>query len=105
MSDKYEITGTVKLVGEMQTFGSGFTKRPLVVTTADKYPQDVQIEFVKEGCSKLDGVGPGDEVTVAFNIRGSEYNGRYFVNLQGWKLDKLSTSNAVAAEDDEEPGF
>ena len=25
----------------------------------------------------------GDNVSVSINLRGSEYNGRYFVNLQG----------------------
>jgi hypothetical protein len=25
-------------------------------------------------------------VTVSFDIRGREYNGRYFNNLQGWKI-------------------
>ena len=30
----------------------------------------------------------GQEVTVHFNLRGNEYNGKYYVNLQAWRLDK-----------------
>ena len=34
----------------------------------------------------LDSLQPGQEITVTFDIRGREYNGRYFNNLQGWKI-------------------
>ena len=36
-------------IGEVQSFPSGFTKREFVVTTAaDKYPQDLKFEIVKD---------------------------------------------------------
>ncbi len=83
----YEARGTIKLIGELQTFPSGFSKREFVVTTAhDRYPQDIKFETVKEKCSLLDGFSPGQEVVVSFDIRGNEYNGKYFVNLSCWKL-------------------
>ncbi len=83
----YDITGKVKLIQEAQTFASGFTKRELVVTVEDsKYPQDINLEFLKDSVSKLDGINEGDQVTVTFDIRGREYNGRYFNNLAAWKI-------------------
>jgi hypothetical protein len=36
----------------------------------------------------LDGVSVGDNVKVAFDIRGSEYKERFYVNLNAWKLSK-----------------
>ena len=84
----YELTGKVKLVQDAQTFGSGFTKREMVVTVEDgKYPQDISLEFVQDKVSLLDTVHEGQEVTVTFDVRGREYNGRYFNNLQAWKID------------------
>ena len=66
---------------------SGFTKREFVVTTGqDKYPQDLKFEVVKDKCSMLDSFSAGDEVQVNFDIRGNEFNGKYFVNLSCWKL-------------------
>ena len=83
----YELSGKVKLVQDAQTFGSGFTKRGVVVTVEDgKYPQDILLEFVQDKVSLLDAVQPGQQVTVSFDIRGREYNGKYFNNLQGWKI-------------------
>jgi hypothetical protein len=83
----YEASGTVKMIGEVQSFASGFTKREFVVTTAnDKYPQDLKFEVVKDKCAMLDTYSTGDEVQVTFDIRGNEYNGKYFVNLSCFKL-------------------
>jgi hypothetical protein len=81
------LTGKVKLVFEAKTFGSGFTVREFVVTVEDgKYPQDICLQFVQDKVSLLDSITEGQEVTVSFDIRGREYNGRYFNNLVGWKI-------------------
>ena len=84
-----EITGSVKLIGKTEEVGTnGFTKRLLVVTTNDQYPQDLPIDFVKDKTFLLDSFKIGDAVTVGINLRGSEYNGRYYLNAQGWKINK-----------------
>ena len=83
----YDLTGKVKLIQAAQTFDSGFTKREMVVIVAEgKYPQEINLEFVQDKISLLDNLQIGQEVTVTFDIRGREYNGRYFNNLQGWKI-------------------
>ena len=83
----YETAGKVKWIGDTQTFPSGFSKREFVVTTAhDKYPQDIKFDMVKDKCPLLDGFDLGQDVQVSFDIRGREYNGKYFVDLSCWKL-------------------
>ena len=87
----YEAAGKIKLINATQSFPSGFTKREFVVTTsADKYPQDLKFEIVKDKCSLLDSFEEGQEVQVTFDIRGNEYNGKYFVNLSCWKIQAAS---------------
>lgn len=82
----YEAQGTIKVINDTQTFGSGFTKREFVITTDAKYPQDIKFEIVKDKCSWLDKHQVGQAVTVSFDIRGNEYNGKYYVNLNCWKI-------------------
>lgn len=94
----FQISGKIKLIENTQTFGSGFTKREFVITTADdKYPQDIKFEVVKDKCSQLDQFSKDQAVQVNFDIRGNEYNGRYFVNLNCWKLEALDGSTAKAS--------
>lgn len=83
----YELSGKIKLIEETKTFGSGFTKREFVVTTSDsKYPQDIKFEIVKDKCTLMDQFSAGQDVVVNFDVRGNEYNGRYYVNLNCWKI-------------------
>ena len=83
----YELTGKIKLIQDEQSFPSGFSKREMVVTVEDgNYPQDISLEFVKDKARLLDDLQPGEEVTVSFDIRGREHNGRYYNNLQAWKI-------------------
>ena len=100
-----EITGTITQIDEIQTFESGFTKREFVITTDEKYPQDVKFELFKESTDKIDKFKVGEAVTVAFNVRGSEWKGRYFVNLNAWKIDavEIEEKKAVQTGEDDLP--
>ena len=58
-----EVIGKVKLISEVQTFGSnGFRKRELVVTTDEQYPQMIMVEFVQDKCDLLNNFAVGQDV-------------------------------------------
>jgi hypothetical protein len=89
-----ELTGKIKLISDTQTFDSGFSKREFVVTTTEQYPQDIKMEVVKDKCSLLDRFTVGTDVKVAFNLRGNEYNGKYYVNVQAWRIEPAENVQA-----------
>ena len=101
----YEITGTLKKVYDTQTFASGFTKREFVVTTEDdRYPQEVALACTRDDCAQLDNLQLGERLRVTFRIRGREYNGRHFVNLDAYKVERLdSAGGAEDAPPDHDP--
>jgi single-strand DNA-binding protein len=84
-----ELTGKIKLINPTQSFDSGFSKREFVLTTKDQYPQDIKIEVVKDKCDLLNSFNPGDDIKVSINLKGNEYNGKYYVSIQGWKIERL----------------
>ena len=84
-----QLTGTIKVIFQAETYPSGFTKREFVVTTKEQYPQDIKIELVNDKTAILDSFSEGQEVTVHFNVRGNEFNGKYYVSLQGWKVEEV----------------
>ena len=94
-----QLTGTIKLIGDVQTFDSGFRKVEFVITTNDeKYPQDVKFEISQDKVDdfiKYNKVGAC--VDVDFNVRGNEYNNKYYVNLSAWKVFK-SDANKPATD-------
>ena len=100
----YELTGKIKLIQDPRTFDSGFTKREMVVIDEDgRYPQEINLEFVQDKVALLEPLQPGQEVTVSFDIRGREYNGRYFNNLQGWKVVTVSAGQENPAMEQHYP--
>lgn len=83
-----EIKGTIDFIGEVENIGNnGFTKRLLVIKTDETYPQTIPIDFVKDKTSLLDFSNIGQKVKVSINLRGNEYNGKYYLSAQGWKLE------------------
>ena len=95
-SNMSEIKGKVIRVGETEQIKDTFKKRELVVETDDQYPQSIPVEFVQDKTELLNGLAEGDSVTVHYNLRGREWNGKYYVNVQGWRLEKLATASAPA---------
>ena len=92
-----EITGKIKLIGEVQTFGAnGFQKREMVVTTEDQYPQMIMIEFTQDKCELLNTYQVGENVKVSINLKGREWinpqgEAKYFNAIQGWRIESAST--------------
>jgi len=91
-----DITGKVHVIGETEEFGNnGFTKRMIVIETQDQYPQKLPIDFVKDNTKLLDKFQEGQEVKISINLRGNKHNGKYYVNIQGWKIENLGAPDAL----------
>lgn len=89
-----EVIGKIKVIGEVQEFGSqAFKKRELVVVTEDQYPQMIMIEFNQDKTDMLNSFEVGTDVKVSINLRGREWinpqgEAKYFNSVQAWKIEK-----------------
>jgi hypothetical protein len=84
-----EIQGELIVKGETETIGQkGFKKRIAVVKTDEQYPQTIPVEFTQDKVFLLDNFQIGDIVKIGINLRGTEWKGKYFANIQGWKINK-----------------
>ena len=93
----FEIKGKIKVLFDRQDFPSGFFKRDFVITTNDQYPQDIKFGALKERVEQLDGLSVDDEVTVKFDVKGREYNGNYYVDLNAWRIERGASSQVSQA--------
>lgn len=90
MSDYCEMEGSLSQIKEKQTFNSGFYKQEFILSKEDgKYPQEIKFELLKDKVELLSVFKEGDEVSVRFDIRGSEYKGRHYVNLVAFSVTSL----------------
>jgi hypothetical protein len=84
----FEVKGTLKKLFDQQDFPSGFYKRDFVVTTMEQYPQDIKFSALKEKSEQLGQYAEGDVLNVKFDLRGREYNGQYYVDLNAWRIER-----------------
>ena len=84
------LTGFIYKILPEQKISDTFTKRELIIETEEKYPQKVKIEFINSGINNLMDKKEGQQVKVCFNVRGREWNEKYFVSLNGWRIELLA---------------
>lgn len=93
-----EVLGKVHLIGQTEVVGSAvtFKKRLIVIKTDEQYSQLIPIDFVQDKCDILDSYKVGDDVKVSINIRGNEYNSKFYVSLNGWRISKSDNAPTPA---------
>jgi single-strand DNA-binding protein len=82
-----ELEGVLLQKFDTQKVKDSFQKREFILETSESYPQKIKFELTQDKCSLLDNKKVGDQLKVSFNIRGSEWQGKYFTNLQAWRLE------------------
>lgn len=105
-----EITGKITKIMDAQTFSSGFTKREVIVTTQEQYPQPISIEFLQDKVDMVNELKVGDDVKVSINIRGREWTNpegvtRYFNSIVGWRVEKIMSENVMPSTQTPDQSF
>lgn len=110
-----EIKGTIIKVGELETYKNDFTKKSVVLKTEEKYPQELQIDFIKDNIRKIDTIQVGNKVTIGYNLRGRKYTkdgvDKWFTSIEGWivtyheKVDTPSKPEPVVEIDNDDLPF
>ena len=96
---------------ETATFGaSGFKKREFVVEYSEnpQYPEFIKFELIQDKCEQLDGFNIGQELNIAFNLKGRKWTNPkgevvYFNSLQAWRIsaaNDISTSSPQDSSND-----
>jgi len=60
--------------------------RDFVIKTDEQYPQYIKFQLMNDKTSQVDGFNEGQNIEVSFNLRGRESDGKFFTNLQAWKV-------------------
>ena len=99
-----EITGKVVKLKPIETFQSGFQKRTVVVKTAEQYPQELPIDFLKDAVDKLVDISEGSNVKVGVNLKGNRYTNAKgeevnTVSLVGWFINATDGAGTPNAHD------
>mgnify|MGYP000282242693 CR=1 FL=1 len=101
----FEVEGKLHKKFDTESKTDTFQAREFVIETEGNYPQMVKFQLVQDRCALLDPFEEGQMIKVHFDLRGREWNGKYFTNLNAWRLEEggqqqaAPTSAPPAAED------
>lgn len=91
-----QLKGKIIQVLDLQT-GEGangqWKKQEYVLETTDsKYPKKVVFSLWKDKIDEFN-LSEGQDVDVSIEIESREFNGRWYTNVQAWRLNSASNSD------------
>lgn len=73
--------------------GKEWKKQSFVIDTGAQYNPMVCFSlFGEEKISMLNNLSAGQEVEVSFNLSSREYNGKWYHNIDAWKIDAMTNA-------------
>jgi single-strand DNA-binding protein len=87
----FEIEGTLHKVFEAENKSGKFVSREFVIQIqSGNYPEYPKFQLVQDRVNIIDGMNEGEKIKVYFDLRGREWQGKYFGNLNCWRVEKAS---------------
>ena len=95
--------------------GKEWKKQSFIVDTGAQYNPEICFQlFGEEKIDILKHHNEGDEIEVSFNLYSREFNGKYFHNIDAWRIESVANTktnqmqeapefNTPANEDDDLP--
>ncbi|MDZ7877566.1 MAG: DUF3127 domain-containing protein [Saprospiraceae bacterium] len=93
----FEIVGKLLRKYPTESKSDKFQAREFVIEVVNgnsQYPEFVKFQLTQERCGLLDSYNEGTDIKVHFDLRGREWQGKYFTNLNCWRIEQASTEGA-----------
>ena len=95
-----EITGklvkTLPIESGTSRAGKEWKKQSFVIDVGDEYNPEVCFSlFGDEKIKLITGLDIGSNLKVGFNVSSREFNGKYYDNLDAWRVDVAGAGDTV----------
>lgn len=85
------LKGTIHAIMSEQQITDNYKKKEVVITVDEEtnYPQQIICAAGNTKIELLNGFNHGDRVKAHCNLKGKGSNGKYFNNLELWKIERM----------------
>ncbi len=99
LSVKGRITNILEIESGTSKAGKEWKKQGFVIDTGAQFNPEVCFSlFGDEKINMLRDFGPGQEVEVSFNISSRDFNGKWYHNIDAWKITSIGQGSPVGNE-------
>jgi hypothetical protein len=74
--------------------GKDWVKQEFVLETQETYPKKICIGVMGDKTQELKKFVTGNEVKVSLNLESREYNGKWYTNVNAWRIEAASAGSA-----------
>jgi single-strand DNA-binding protein len=93
----FEIDGIVEKIYDTEQKTDTFQTREFVIRTEEQYTQFVKFQMTQDKCAMMNNFKEGDRIKVYFDLRGRQWQDKYFTNLNAWKVEALGAEKSDPA--------
>jgi single-strand DNA-binding protein len=95
----FEIEGKLhKKFDTEQKSGSFQTREFVLLDEKGQYANYIKFQLVQDRVEAIDSIDEGAMIKVYFDLRGREWQGKYFTNLQAWRIEAVGASQGAKAK-------
>ena len=73
--------------------GKDWVKQEFVLETQETYPKKICIGMMGDKTNEISKFRVEDVVKVHLNLESREYNGKWYTNVNAWKIEQAMASN------------
>ncbi len=98
----FQVDGKLHRIFSTEQKSEKFRAREFVIEVTDgKFPQMIKFQLTQDKCEAIESFSEGEQITVHFDLRGREWNDKYFTNLNAWRLESPKAGSASEGGDAE----
>jgi len=92
----FEVVGRLHKKFDTEKKTESFQAREFVIEIDGNYPQFIKFQLVQDKCSIIDDYNEEDSIKVHFDLRGRQWQDKYFTNLNAWRVEAGTAPSATA---------
>jgi len=73
--------------------GKDWVKQEFVIETQETYPKKICIGMMGDKTNEISKYRVEDVIKVHLNLESREYNGKWYTNVNAWKIEQAMASN------------
>jgi hypothetical protein len=86
----FETEGILYKVFETENKTASFQAREFVIKHEGDYPQLIKFQLTQDRCDLIQKYETGQKIKVHFDLRGREWNDKFFTNLNAWRIENAT---------------
>ncbi len=98
MEIRGKIIAVLPVQGGTSKNGNEWKKQEYVLETFDQYPKKVCFQLFGADRIEQAAIQLGEDVSVSFDIDSREYQGRWYTNINAWKVERTAIQPAAVDE-------